>query len=118
MWQRKKKLYGKNVNYSISKKLRNDKDITEEFEVLLNSLSLEEIIALKLELAAKSINNKLYGFPLWKGINNIVKEALLKTALSITRTKGEAARFLGLDRPRLHALEKKYGTDTYFEDKT
>tara|TARA_R110000824_G_scaffold159184_1_gene333401 strand:+ start:2145 stop:2501 length:357 start_codon:yes stop_codon:yes gene_type:complete len=118
MWQRKKKLYGKNANYSISKKLRNDKDITEEFEVLLNSLSLEEIIALKLELGAKSINNKLYGFPIWKGINHMVKEALIKAALSITRTKGEAARFLGLNRAYFSELEKKYDTGSYFEDKT
>ena len=118
MWKRKKKPYGKNTNYSISKKLRKDKDITEEFEILLNSLSLEEIIALKLELGAKCINNKLYGLPIWKGANHIIKEALIKTAVSITRTKGEAARFLGLNRAYFAELVKKYDVDGYFEDKT
>ena len=36
------------MNYSISKKLKKERKSTEEFEVMLNNLSLEEIIALKL----------------------------------------------------------------------
>ena len=42
--------------FSISKKLKRERRITEEFEVMLNNLSLEEIIALKLELASKILN--------------------------------------------------------------
>jgi hypothetical protein len=38
-------------NYSIVRKLRKKGQITEEFEVMLNSLPLEDVIALKLELA-------------------------------------------------------------------
>ena len=49
MWKKKKKLSGKNRYYSLKKKLRRENKITDEFEVMLNSLSLEEVIGLKLE---------------------------------------------------------------------
>jgi len=115
MWVKKKKNYGKNVNYSISRKLKKEKRISDDFEVMLNSLTLEEIIALRLENGAKCINNKLYGFPIWSAIPYIVKEALLICALSITRSKGEAARFLGLNRPQFKQLVKRYNVESYFE---
>ena len=38
---------------------------------VLNDLSLEEIIALKLELSFKTLGFTLEGFPLWKSINYI-----------------------------------------------
>ena len=49
-WKRKRNYNGKNKNYSISKKLRKDRKSNEEFEIMLGSLTLEELIALKLEL--------------------------------------------------------------------
>ena len=49
----KKRNAGKNRYYSISKKLRREGKSSEEFEILFNSLSLEEVIGLKLELASK-----------------------------------------------------------------
>ncbi len=116
MWKKKKKNYGKNINYSLSRKLRKDKRTSEEFEIMLNSLTLEEIIGLKLELGARSINNKLYGLPIWSSLPFMVKEAALKCAMSITRTKGEAARFLGLNREQFKRLVKKYEIDNYFEE--
>ena len=83
---------------------------------MLISLTLEELIGLKLELGARSINYKMYGLPIWSAIPTIVKEATLKCAVSITRTKGEAARFLGLNRSHLKQLIKKYEIDNYFEE--
>ena len=74
MWVKKKNNYGKNVNYSISRKLKKEKRISDDFEVMLNSLTLEEIIALRLENGVKCINNKLYGLPIWSAIPNIIKE--------------------------------------------
>ena len=59
MWKKKLREYkGKFENYSIRKKLNNEKKINSNFETILNSLTLEEIIALKLELAAKSSGSK------------------------------------------------------------
>ena len=55
-------------NFSILKKLRSERKITEEFEVMLNNISLEETIALKLELASKLVKGK---FVRWLIENNI-----------------------------------------------
>ena len=41
------------INHSLSRELRKNGKTTEEFEVMLNSLSLEEVIGLKLELATR-----------------------------------------------------------------
>ena len=107
---------GRNRYYSISNKLKKDGKSSEEFEILFNALSLEEVIALKLELASKSaFKGKLYGLPLWYSIPSIVKDAMLKYALSATKSKREAARFLGLNEFGLKMLIKKYKVDNYFE---
>ena len=116
-WEKKKRRQGKNQYYSISRKLRREKIITEEFEVMLNSLSLEEVIALKLELSSKAIGGYLYGLPLWDALPLIIKDAVLKYALSAARTKMEAARFLGVSKEYFYRLLKKYDIDSFFEEK-
>ena len=100
--------------YSLSNKLRSEKKITEEFEVMLCSLTLEDIIALRLELAAKSVNHKLYGFKLWQTLPKIARDAVLKYAYSAARTKGEMASFLGINKTSLKRLLKKYDVTNYF----
>ena len=111
-----KKKDGRNKNYSISKKLRNLGKSSEEFEIIFNNLSLEEVIGLKLELTSKkNFNEKLYGVPIWSSISNIVKDAVLKYALSATRSKREAARFLGLNETAMKKNINKYKIDKYFE---
>ena len=101
---------------SFSKKLRKEGKSSEEFEIIFNSLSLEEVIGLKLELASKSaFKGKMYGLPLWHSMPSIVKDAVLKYALSATRSKREAARFLGLNEFSLRLLIRKYKIDMYFE---
>ena len=59
---------------------------------MLSSLTLEEIIGLRLELAAKAVNYKLYGVNMWHALPDIVKEGVLKYVFSAARTKGEMAR--------------------------
>ena len=113
----KSRLDGRNRYYSISKKLRKEGKSSEEFEIIFNSLSLEEVIGLKLELASKSaFKGKMYGLPLWYSMPSIVKDAMLKYALSATRSKREAARFLGLNEFSLRLLIRKYKIDMYFEN--
>ncbi len=115
-WAKKKPLRGKNRYYSVCNKLRKERKITEEFEVMMNNLTLEELIAVKLELATKTVRGKLYGIPIWHSLNDIVKDAVLKYALSATRTQNEAARFLGLNASYLNNLIKKYGVSSFFEE--
>jgi len=116
MWKKKRRLQGKNKHYSLINKLKREHKITDEFQVMFNSLSLEEVIALKLELASKSIGGKLLGFPIMSSMHDVTKDAVLKYALSAARTKGEAARFLGVRKSDLNKLLKIYGTETYFEE--
>jgi len=115
-WKSKRKHYGKNANYSISKFLRKQNKTTIEFEIMFNSLSLEEVIALKLELASNVAGSKLYGFKIWKSLPEIIKDAVLKYALSATRTKAESMRFLGLNVSMYRKLLSKYQIDNYFEE--
>ena len=117
-WKRKRVHTGKNKNYSLSRKLRQESRISDTFEIMLANLTLEEVIGLKLELSSQSVGNRLYGFPLWHAMPYIVRDALLKYAFSATRTKGEAMRFLGLRPKDFRNLSKKYHIEDYFEEST
>ena len=115
-WKRKNNYNGKNKNYSIINKLRKDKKSNDEFEIMLNNLSLEEVIALKLELSSRSFSKRMYGVPLWSNLIHVVQDAVLKYALSATRTQSEAMRMLGLKESNMHDLKKKFNPEDYFID--
>jgi len=116
MWENKRSRFKKPDQdyYSISNKLRSEGKSSEKFELMLSSLTMEEIIGLRLELAAKAVNYKLYGANLWHAIPDMVKDGVLKYVFSAARTKGEMASFLGLDRSVLKKLLKKYKVTNYF----
>ena len=105
----------KNKNYSVIRKLRSEGKLPEEAEIFLSNISLEDLIALKLEIASKSTGGKLFGIPLWKSLPFIVREALLKTAISVCKTKSEAASMLGKEIDTLDKLLKKYEIISFFE---
>jgi len=116
MWKFKRKKYSRPGQdyYSISNKLKSEAKITTDFEVMLSSLTLEEIIALRLELAANAVNGKLYGLNLWKEIPTIAKDAILKYAHSACRTKNEAAAMLGINKNEFRRLLKQFETENWF----
>jgi len=116
MWENKRSRFKKPDQdfYSIANKLKEQGKINEKFEVMLSSLTLEEIIGLRLELAAKSVNYKLYGANIWSALPNIVQEGVLKYVYSAARTKGEMASFLGINKSSLKRLLKKYDITNYF----
>ena len=113
-WKRRKNYNGKNKDYSIIKKLREERKTNEEFEIMLGNLTLEDIIALKLELSTRNISNRLYGMPIWYNLVSIVQDAVLKYALSSTRTQAEGAFFLGLRQQDFRSLIYKYKTRDFF----
>ena len=119
MWKRKRRRYN-NVNkvneyYSIINKLKSQEKITDEFEVMISSLTFEELIGLRLELAAKSVNHKLFGFKIWLSLPNIIKDAVLKYTSSAARTNGEAASFLGISKNDYNRYLKKFKIKEYFK---
>tara|TARA_R110002020_G_scaffold200272_2_gene402403 strand:- start:1711 stop:2079 length:369 start_codon:yes stop_codon:yes gene_type:complete len=100
--------------YSISNKLKKESKITDKFEVMLANLTLEEIVGLRLELAAKSVNHNLFGLHIWYDLHNIIKDAVLKYSYSSSRTIAEASSFLGLNPVNYNKLLKKYKIKEYF----
>ena len=108
----------KRKHYSLLRKLRKEGKATPEFEAMLGNLSLEEVIAAKLELASKTAGGLLYGVPLWYSLPLIIKDAVLKYSISACKTSLEASRFLGIDQVYFSNLIKKYNVDGYFEEKS
>jgi hypothetical protein len=99
------------ANNSIIKRLVNQDKLNDNVMIYINDLSIEDLIAVKLELSATNINNRLYGFDIWHKTTNIVKEALLKFAISTTKSKKDAARFLGLTYSEFKRVLKVYNGD-------
>lgn len=115
MWKRKFRTYAKRKHYSVVGKLEREGRLDERLQIGINNLTLEELLAVKLELAAKASGGKIYGLPVWFSITDIVRDAVLKFALSATRTKMEAARFLGISLEVFNHYVKEFGTKGYFD---
>lgn len=81
---------------------------------MLNKLSLEEIIALKLEVASRILGGKFYGFQLWSALPKIAKEALMLYAISASNTDSDAAELLNMPTSRFIMLKKAFLTNRYF----
>lgn len=116
MWQKKRKLHNKRQHYSVVAKLEREGKINEQFEILVNNLTLEEMIAVKLELAGKAAGGNIYGIPVWFSLLDIVRDACLKFALSATKTQMEASRFLGISLFEFKDYLRTFKTKSYFEE--
>ena len=111
-----KKRRSKYKHKSVINKLLNNNIINESNLTFIDSMTLEDLIAVKLELSAKHINNKLYAFNLLSNTNRLVKEAIIKFAISATQSKMDAARFLGIDYEGLRKLVNEYDLQDYFNE--
>lgn len=101
-------------NYSFISIIKKERKVNDEFLSILSSLSLEEIIALKLELAVQLTKHKLYNFPLWKAMPSICRDATLRFVLSACQSKRDGARMLGIDIREFDKLLKRYNTERLF----
>ena len=115
-FSKKRRIYSRKKNYSVINKFLNEEKITERFLTTLNLLTLEEIIALKLEISAKSSGGDVFGLPIWNSLRDICRDASLKFAISAARTKAEAATFLGISISTLNDYLEKYEIKEYFEE--
>ena len=96
-------------NYSIIKELKKNNSIDDQFIMMCDALTLEDIIGIKVELFSRHINYKLFGFPLWKSVPDMVREALLKVSFKIASSKSEASRMLGVDLSDYKKYLKQFG---------
>lgn len=103
-------------NISFSNKLRKEGKSSEAFEIMLSTLTLEEIIALKLECSSRLTGGRLYGFNLWSTAVDIIKEAIYNAVISITSTNKESTRILGINELTFNKLKYKYRIRDSFSD--
>ena len=103
-------------NKSIINKLTHEGVVSQDLLVLINNLTLEDLIAIKLELSCALVRNKLYGIDFWFNSCYIIREALLKFSISVSKSKKDAARFLGLDLREFNTQYKKYNIESYFKE--
>ena len=117
LWSKKRPKYSRSDKewHSISSKLRSESKTSDEFEVMLSRLTLEELIALKIEISARATNHKLYGFDIWKKAPRIARDAVLKYAYTGTRTTSEMASFLGITKESLKEILSKYKPQDFFK---
>ena len=103
--------------YSVINKLIRERKIDNKFVEQVSGLSLEDLIAVKLEQSNRLIAGKLYALPIFFSIPRIAKDACIKYALSCTRTFREAAAFLGVGEETVSSWRKSHNIDLYFGDK-
>ena len=104
------------ITKSYINKLKEKNKIDDALLVGINSLSLEDLIAIKLELCANDINNRLFGFDIWRKTSYIVKDALLKFSISTTKSKKDAARFLGITSTEFYKACKQFNITESFNE--
>ena len=86
----------------------NNKFENKNFEFVLSNLTLEEIIFAKLELSARLLNGKLYGYPIYKNVQHIVRESLVRFSLRFCNSQEKAANLLGLNVREFKSYIKKH----------
>jgi hypothetical protein len=101
-------------NFTTAKKLREENKSNDLFEIMVGNITLEELIALKLELTYKNIGTPFYGIPLFRVLHTIVQDAVFKFACSVTPSKYKARIFLGMDNKQFYSMIKRYNTEEYF----
>lgn len=98
-----------NKSYNLTEELIKSKRVDENFIHMLDGLSLEEILGLKLETTARLVKGKMYGLKIYFTLPVILREALIKYTSKKFSTKSHAANFLGITLKRYNRLLKTRG---------
>ena len=114
--QTRKNWIFKKSQYSVISKLEREEKINEAFLIQIGRLTLEELIAIKLELTTKSCGGSIYGLPIWFSLLDITRDACIKFALTTAKTKREAARLLGIDLYNLKQYVRRYNPQIYMDE--
>lgn len=96
-------------NYSKISELKSLNKIDDQFVFYIESLSLEDIITIKIESMMKSLNFKFFNFPIWKSMHTITSEALINSIITVANNNSEAARLLGIDLKLYRNYLSKFG---------
>lgn len=83
---------------------------------MVRKLTLEELIALKLELSFAKANVAIMGLPLYTNLRKITLQALLYFAMSISDTYRHASSSIGMEHSKFKKLVRKYRIIKYFDE--
>lgn len=95
-------------SYSIINQLKSQGKIDNNFLSKIDQITLEDLIAIKLESATIAAGGKLYGLRIFYNIDKIIKEAIVKTAISAAVDIRGAASFLGVTTERFGELLTRF----------
>lgn len=109
------KLRGKSNTSTNAFKLSMEKSLlrrklSQEFVDFLSVLTLEEIIALKLEISCEHFEGHLYNLPIYKTLFFIVLDSVIKFLFSVTETSAQAAAILGISRMEWMEIVNRFKT--------
>ena len=102
-----KEIYYK--NYSKISELKSLNKIDDQFVFYIETLTLEDLISIKLETVMRNLNFKFFNFPLWKTTHKIVAEAMINSVITVAKNNSEAARILGLDLKQYRNYLSEFG---------
>tara|TARA_Y100000034_G_scaffold20628_3_gene23627 strand:- start:16511 stop:16852 length:342 start_codon:yes stop_codon:yes gene_type:complete len=91
--------------YSMLRKIRSEGRSSAQLEQLLSTISLEDLISLKLELLSRLTKGKMYGLRLYDSMPYIAKDAVVKYAFSVCKNRKEVAGLLGISYVRVKKIE-------------
>ncbi len=91
---------------TILKRLREKKKLSKDVEALISNLTIEELVQLKLEIAAKSLGGEPYGFKIWSRLPMMIKKGVYAFASEHFETQASAAKFLGMSYDNWKEIKK------------
>ena len=108
---RRDKKETKRPDRTLIKELKKDGLIDDRFLLRISNLSLEQLITLKLEQIAQTVDGKMYGLNLALCINRIVSSALFRFAETAAGNTSEASILLGISIDEYFSYRKEYFTE-------
>jgi hypothetical protein len=84
-------------------KIKKKYGLQDDFLIILNRFSLEDLISLKLCISTNIIDYKL-----WKLFDKVIKKSLLNVVDNFTNDTNLKAKLLGIPKDRLAIVRKKY----------
>jgi hypothetical protein len=97
---------------SFVKKLQESGKVNESTLQFIHNLTIEELLSVKIELAAKAVGRCYYGFSIWQSIFSIVESAIYKSATRLCTSRKEIREFLGVSERQLDNLETRMREQT------
>ena len=93
---------------SFISELREEGKVDSRFLDKVSELTIEELIAIKLEHSAKLMSGKLYNFPLWYTLPYMVRDALMNFVDRNCKTKADMSNVLGIPYNEFQQIYRKY----------